>query len=314
MRITLSITALLVAGGIAAAQQHIQTDVLQAAPPGMGSTVPHVMALASPSANPQMDVEYIAAEFGGKVVKGAPYSAEEVTETLQILADGNRITRKSSALVYRDGQGRTRREQSLEAVGPLGLQSQEPLKTITINDPLIGVSYILDAASRTARKLPGADVVMYSASAEKVPAGQVFERRVEISGPPGSAALPHTAGVRVLIRHGESGEANKEALGKQIIEGLEAEGSRMTVTTPAGQIGNDLPIQTISESWYSPKLQTVVLSKQSDPRMGETTFRLTKVALGEPPSSLFEVPADYKVVSDGNRQLIIHKEGPAATK
>ena len=137
---------------------------------------------------------------------------------------------------------------------------------------------------------------------------------MEISGPPGSAALPHTAGVRVLIRHSESGDANKEALGKQVIEGIEAEGSRVTVTTPAGQIGNELPIQTISESWYSPKLQTVVLSKQSDPRMGETTFRLTKVELGEPAASLFEVPADYKVVSDGNMQFIIHKEGPAVAK
>jgi hypothetical protein len=314
MRVIMSITTLMLAGGIVSAQQHIQTEVLKAALPGMGSTVPHIMALAARSANAQMDVQYIAAEFGGKVVKGAPYSAEEVTETRQTLADGNHITRRSSALVYRDGQGRTRREQSLEAIGPLGLQSQEPLKTITINDPASGMNYILDAATKTARKLPAADVMMHAPSADQVPAGQVFERHVAISGPPGSADMPHTAGVRVLIRHTESGDANKEALGKQVIEGIEAEGSRVTVTTPAGQLGNELPIQTISESWYSPKLQTVVLSMQSDPRMGETTFRLTKVELGEPAPSLFEVPADYKVVSDGNMQFIIHKEGPAVTK
>ena len=162
MRVIMSITTLLVAGGIVSAQQHIQTDVLTVAPPGMGSTVPHMMALAAPSADAQMDVEYIAAEFGGKIVKGAPFSAEEVTETRQSLADGNRITRRSSALVYRDSQGRTRREQRLEATGPLGLQSQEPLKTITISDPVSGLNYILDAASRTARKLPGADVMMHS--------------------------------------------------------------------------------------------------------------------------------------------------------
>ncbi len=303
MRVILSITTLLVAGGFASAQQHIQTDVVKAAPPGMGSTVPHIMALAAPSADAQMQVEYMAAEFGGKIVKDAPYSAEEVTETRQTLADGNRITRKSSALVYRDGQGRTRREQSLEAIGPLGLQSQEPLKTVTINDPVSGVNYILDAASRTARKLPTVNVMTHSPSADKVGGGEFFERRVEISGPPGSAALPHTAGVRVLIRHTESGDANKEALGKQVIEGVEAEGSRVTVTTPAGQLGNELPMQTISESWYSPKLQTIVLSKQSDPRMGETIFRLTKVELGEPAPSLFEVPADYKVVTDGNMRF-----------
>jgi hypothetical protein len=303
MRVIMSITTLLVAGGIVSAQQHIQTDVLTAAPPGMGSAASHIMALAAPSADAQMDVEYIAAEFGGKIVKGAPYSAEELTETRQTLADGNHITRRTSALVYRDGQGRTRREQSLEAIGPLGLQSQEPLKTITINDPVGGVNYVLDAASRTARKLPAADVVMHAPPADTVTGGQVFERRVAISGSPGPANMPHTAGVRVLIRHTETGEANKEALGRQTIEGIEAEGSRVTVTTPAGQIGNELPIQTISESWYSPKLQTVVLSKQSDPRMGDTTFRLTKVELGEPAPSLFEVPADYKVVSDGNTRF-----------
>jgi hypothetical protein len=85
----------------------------------------------------------------------------------------------------------------------------------------------------------------------------------------------------------------------------------VTVTTPAGQIGNELPIQTISESWYSPKLQTVVLSKQSDPRMGETVFQLTKVELGEPPSNLFEVPADYKVIADGNPRVFIKEaQGP----
>lgn len=272
-----------------------------------------IMPFPNPLPGPQMNVEYIAAEFGGKVVKGAPYSGEEVTETRQTLADGNRITRGSSARVYRDGQGRTRREQSLEAIGPLGLQSQEPLKTITITDPVSGVTYILDAASRTARKLPAANVMLHSPSLDKAASGQVFERRVAISGSPGLADETGPAGVRVFIQHTETGDANKEALGKQTIEGIEAEGSRVTVTTPAGQIGNELPIQTISESWYSPKLQTVVLSKQSDPRMGETVFQLTKVELGEPPSNLFEVPADYKVIADGNPRVFI-KEAQAPTQ
>jgi hypothetical protein len=302
MRVILSITTLLVAGGIVSAQQHIQSDFTMVAPPDMGSAAPHVMALAAPSADAQMNVEYIAAAFGGKVVTGAPYSAEEVTETNQTLADGNKITRKSSALVYRDSQGRTRREQSLEAIGPLGLQSQEPLKTITINDPVAGVNYVLDSASRTARKLPTADVTVHfrpraanDPAADKGAGAQIFERRVAISSVAGSVDVAPTAGVRILIQHAETGDANKETLGKQTIEGIEAEGSRVTVTVPAGQIGNQLPIQTVSETWYSPKLQTVVLSKQSDPRMGETTFRLTKVELGEPASSLFEVPADYTI-------------------
>ena len=42
-------------------------------------------------------------------------------------------------------------------------------------------------------------------------------------------------------------------------------------------------------------LQTVVMSRHSDPRTGETTFRLTSLSRAEPPRTLFEPPADYKV-------------------
>ena len=46
----------------------------------------------------------------GKVVKGAPYSAQAVTETTQVLPDGNRINRKNVSTIARDSEGRTRRE------------------------------------------------------------------------------------------------------------------------------------------------------------------------------------------------------------
>src|SRR5262249_23148104 len=55
--------------------------------------------------------------FDGKLVKGAPYSAQVLTESVQTLADGNRIVRRSNAAVYRDSEGRTRREQTINAVG-----------------------------------------------------------------------------------------------------------------------------------------------------------------------------------------------------
>src|SRR5690349_4301808 len=55
----------------------------------------------------------------GKVVKNAPYSAEAVTETTQTLADGNRIAHKTTATTYRDSEGRTRRDMTLPAIGPM---------------------------------------------------------------------------------------------------------------------------------------------------------------------------------------------------
>src|SRR5205085_2938534 len=89
--------------------------------------------------------------FTGPVVKGAPYSGEAVTESNQTLADGNRITHKSTALVYRDSEGRTRREQTLNNIGPFATSGDAPTM-IFINDPVAGANYTLDPRTKTARK------------------------------------------------------------------------------------------------------------------------------------------------------------------
>src|SRR4051812_14796286 len=72
---------------------------------------------------------------GGNPVKSAPYSAQGVTETTQTLADGNRIVQKSTATVYRDSEGRERREQTLPSIGPFTAQGA-PQQFITISDPV----------------------------------------------------------------------------------------------------------------------------------------------------------------------------------
>jgi TonB family protein len=86
-----------------------------------------------------------------------------------------------------------------------------------------------------------------------------------------------------------------ESLGKEMVEGVQAEGTRTTITIPAGAIGNEWPIDIIEERWYSPELQTTVKTRHHDPRTGETTFRLTNINRSEPPASLFEVPSDYTI-------------------
>ncbi len=80
-----------------------------------------------------------------------------------------------------------------------------------------------------------------------------------------------------------------------MIEGVEAEGTRTTMTIPAGEIGNERPIEIVSERWYSPELQLVVMTRHSDPRSGETTYKLTNINRTEPAKSLFEVPAGYTI-------------------
>src|SRR5690349_3848823 len=91
--------------------------------------------------------------FDGKPIKGSPYSAEAVTETTQVLSDGNRIVNRSTATLYRDSEGRTRREQTLKSIGGV-TSGAAPLQTIMISDPVAGVSYSLDPGSRTAHKSP----------------------------------------------------------------------------------------------------------------------------------------------------------------
>ena len=241
--------------------------------------------------------------FDGKVVKNAPYSARAVTEVIQTLADGNRIVNKSTAALYRDSEGRTRREQKLRTIGPFAT-ADDPPQTIFINDPVAQISYVLDARSKTARKMPsfrfevtvggqgqGEGGKTYSSSSERTPApsgqaegsGNVY---VVTSPPAGS-------GVRMEYYGGRG--AKQTSLGKQTMEGVEVEGTRTSFTIPAGEIGNDLPIEIINERWYSAALQTIVMSRQSDPRFGETVYRLTNIDRGEPDKSLFEIPGDYTV-------------------
>ena len=247
--------------------------------------------------------------FDSKVVKGAPYSAQAITESTRTLADGNRIKRETSAAVYRDSEGRTRRDQELGAVGPFAVAG-EPRKTVFINDPVAKANYVLDPRTRTARKMPPIRIDFSPDVRE--PSGPHgasprFHLRVQenvvtaaVQGPHGAAGGPGMHDLHVVAA---PDKGTTESLGKQTIEGVVAEGTRTTMTIPAGKIGNEQPIQIVWEKWYSPELQTVVLSKHSDPLVGETTFRLTNIVRNEPARTLFEVPSDYTV-----------KEGPGPVR
>jgi hypothetical protein len=277
----------------------------------------------APLPPPRGDFVFIASEgFGGKIVKNAPYSAESVTETVQMLADGNRIVNKITSQIYRDSEGRTRREQTLKGLGPIG-SGEEPLQTIFINDPVAGVTYALDTRTKIAHKsVP----FKFDFTTKPGVAGESQQFEFKTAPPAGAkgnvvvttqgGAPPQTA-TRVALppenleftlraaegaanyvfrtRTGTDDNEVKEQLGKQLIEGVEAEGTRTTLTIPAGEIGNERAIEIVTERWYSPELQLVVMTKHSDPRNGETTYKLTNINRSEPARSLFEVPAGFTV-------------------
>jgi hypothetical protein len=243
---------------------------------------------------------FVASEvgFGGKMVKGAPYSAQSVTESVQTLADGNRIVRKMTSSVYRDSEGRTRQDQSVGNIGPYAMAG-EPRQMIFINDPVSGTNYILDARDKTARKISFSRVISTRQPAEK---SANAEAATTATGT--VMAAPRRGPMirdKVWIGGGESTfniqlkEPKTESLGKQMFDGVEAEGTRETLTIAAGEIGNELPINIVSERWYSPELQIVVMSKHTDPRVGENTYRLTGINRSEPSRTLFELPSDYTI-------------------
>lgn len=245
-----------------------------------------------PAPTPIFDggARFLGAEPGrpGRVVKNAPYSADVITETTQVLPDGNYIRQSSTVHVFRDSEGRTRSEQSLHTLGGLAPNANLP-QVVFINDPVTSTNYALNPASRTATK---------STWERPAAADRPALRRPESGASPNATDRSVVRGFR---RGGTDPNLKTESLGRQTIEGLAADGTRTTQTIPAGQIGNDQPIQLVTEIWYSQELQTVVLSKRTDPRKGETVTRLASVSRSEPPHTLFEVPADFKVTETANR-------------
>jgi hypothetical protein len=104
-----------------------------------------------------------------------------------------------------------------------------------------------------------------------------------------------------ITKFSNPGDSKTEQLGNMYIEGVQAQGTRTTITIPAGDIGNDRPINIVDEQWYSPDLQMTIMTKHSDPRSGETSFALKNINRSNPPPTLFEVPSDYTVTAGGGR-------------
>jgi hypothetical protein len=229
-----------------------------------------------------------------RLVKGMPYSAEIATESVQTLADGNRIVRRTTGRVYRDGEGRVRREEDRPSGTP----------TVSITDPIARTTLTLDPATRTARASPTPVLGVIDASGDvKQYLIELFAVR-ETAGaqglPQGQRPTPAAAGVGGA-RGGRGRSAGsgaiEEKLPDRFIEGVVATGIRRTSTIEKGEIGNEQPIRIVSEEWRSPDLQILVMTDLIDPRTGRTTYRLLNITRGEPDPALFQVPADYTLQS-----------------
>jgi hypothetical protein len=227
---------------------------------------------------------------GGKVVKGAPFSANATSTTTQTLADGNHITRTTQTNLYRDSQGRFRKEVTLPAIGPLAASGQ-PHSFIEISDPVAGTAYVLEPDKKVARQLPG-------------PGGMGFRTKF---GPGGHALY------RNFKESQQAATAKTESLGPQTIEGMNTEWTCTTRTIPVGEIGNEKPITIVSQHWYSADLQMDIKSTHSDPRFGDTTYTLTNIQRTEPSASLFAVPSDYTIEQGHRGKFLTNVPAPLTT-
>jgi opacity protein-like surface antigen len=241
-------------------------------------------------------------------VKGAPYRADQITESTQTLGDGTRIHNEHQVTIYRDSQGRVRRETP---------------EQVSIWDPNTGVGYTLNTKNMTASKMS----IQVSVNSGDSGTGLSTFRIETVTGGSG-IAVGGGENVRILTKSLKDAaddldvpkldtviagqmkaqlKAPKESLGAQILEGVSAQGDRQTTTIDAGAIGNDRPIQIVSERWYSPDLQMEVMTRHSDPRTGEQMTRLININRAEPDPSLFQVPAGYSIV-EGKQMPALFKQ------
>ncbi len=229
-------------------------------------------------------------------VPNAAFSADAETEFTQVLGDGNRIERRYSSMVARDSQGRTRRDEEIALVGPLSVDGPSP-RLVTIVDPVAGQSYTLDDKQRVAYRNPIAMAGLRAAHTMGfgVANGAQFAWTGGTATARPNVAIAGTAGQRALVGDSAATKVTTESLGTKPIEGVMAEGTRTTSTIPAGAIGNLMPIEVVSERWYSKELQMPVLISRRDPRSGDSVYRLRNIVKAEPPQDLFAVPPDYQV-------------------
>jgi hypothetical protein len=267
------------------------------------------------------------ASLDGKMVTGAPYMATVTTTMTQTLANGTHIVQKQEASFARDGAGRTRREESLNNIGPWSTSSSSPI--VFINDPVAQVHYVLEPDGKTAMKMSLQGGPTFHATTDAMqPMGKtiVVMGQADTLAQPTAPAPPEPGHVMsmssvptvmpdaitaVRINGGEPGPEDKvEKLADQTIEGVLAQGKRVTTTIPSGAIGNDQPILVVSETWYSPDLQTIILSKRTDPQIGESVMSVTNIQRGEPSATLFQVPAGYTVKDGPVRMKMLQPPPP----
>ncbi len=295
-----------IAGGLTLGSTALLAQVTGGAVGGQNFQQADTMVRAAPA-------QPVLRAVGAAPIAGSPFSATEERHTTQTLGDGTVLETSESSAIYRDSEGRTRTERTIQG------------KTIiTISDPVAHTSARLDTSTKTAIKTVAAGGAGFGggfgvggggrggAVATTSPDRAAFEAGVVAGRAAGSPVTATTAPADVRMAKVELDELQKrmietqaqreantrthtEDLGTMHQNGVQAQGTRTTLTIPVGQIGNNREIKVVNETWYSPELHMTVKSSNSDPRYGTTTYELRNISHANPPLSFFQIPSDYTI-------------------
>ncbi len=223
-------------------------------------------------------------------IKNAPFSADVITQYDRVLQNGNHVRSETQEMVYRDSQGRVRTEtESASAVGSAAKAEQ-----ITIQDPVQHVVIRLYPLNKTANVYHLAET---SATATNSTAPPPANRGSFISVRPTTPdGQPPASSVSVPVGSVSNPAAVRtESLGAKSIEGVNVTGTRTTRTIRAATKGGQQSIVSVTEAWFSPDLQMMILSETDDGHAGHSTMKVVNIVRAEPTAELFQIPAEYTV-------------------
>lgn len=230
-----------------------------------------------------------AALLDARLVRNKPLEAVFESKTTQILANGASDARRVMTIIYRDGAGRTRREQIFYAGSSGGAAPVETARHISISDPVAGYGYSVNPATRTVQRYPLPSTPQQQQ--RELPFNNRLPTSVEI--------LRNDNQQTGTVRRYTLEPPRPQSLGRQRIAGIDADGWRLTIKVPTGAVGNAAPVETIYETWVAGDLQMLVKASVRNSVNGEHTLDLTTINRAEPPRSRFEVPAGYTVIDMG---------------
>src|SRR5580698_1095179 len=98
-----------------------------------------------------MTVTVSQPRFRIQAVTGSPYSADQVSQHVQTLADGTHITQpENTTKMSRDSEGRTRTERTMGSGFPQ--EQNGKFVMVEILDPVANTAYVLDQQNKVAHK------------------------------------------------------------------------------------------------------------------------------------------------------------------